>query len=157
MYYIRVGIKILVKREISISSITVSIVFMLALMAMPHHHHDGLTCITAETREADRAVHDEHACRGEAPGNAHTTTCVSEAEYLAPSSRDESRGKIFAGKDHDHQLISLFPVYYLVAGALNVDARVDSSAIAPGEHISFYTSAEATRFHGLRAPPLPLS
>jgi hypothetical protein len=143
-----------VKRGISISSIAVSIVFMLVLMAMPHHHHDGLTCITAETCEADCTMHDVHACRGEAPDDAHTTTCVSEAEYLAPSLRDESRCKISTGKDHDHQPISLFPVYYLVAGALNVDTSGDSSAVAPGEHFSFYKSAEATRFHGLRAPPV---
>jgi hypothetical protein len=145
------------RRKISISFIAVSVIFLQALMVLPHHHHEGLACIVTEVCGQDNKINDEHTHHGDVPGEAHNGTCVAEAEYIVPSSKIETGCKILSCKNDNHNHIYLFPVYFLLADLLSSDTGNSFFKTAYGEHISFYKSAEATQFNGLRAPPFILS
>jgi hypothetical protein len=146
-----------VKQKISISFIAVSVIFLLALRVLPHHHHSGQVCFVMETGEQDHTVNDEHTHHNGIPDEGHGKTCVAETEYIAPSFKDEIKCKISSCKNYDHNHIYLFPVFFLVADLLNFDTGNSFFKTAYGEHISFYKSAKAIQFNGLRAPPITLS
>jgi hypothetical protein len=146
-----------VKRKISILFIAASAIFLLLLMILPHHHHEGLACIVMEVCEQDNKVNDEHTYHNDMPGEEHTETCIAETEYIASSFKDEVIYRTSSCKDYNHNHIYLLPVYFLVADLLNFDTGNSFFKAEYGKHISFYKSAEAIQFNGLRAPPLMLS
>ena len=145
------------KQKISISFIAVSVIFLLALIILPHHHHEGLACIVMEVCEQDNKVNDEHTHHSDTPDEEHNETCIAETEYIVPLFKGESKCKISSCKNYNHNHIYLFPVYFLVADLLNFDTGNFFFKTEYGEHISFYKSAEAVQFNGLRAPPFMLS
>jgi hypothetical protein len=88
-----------VKQKISISFIAVSVIFLLALIILPHHHHEGLACIVMEVCEQDNKVNDEHTHHSDTPDEEHNETCIAETEYIAPLFKGESKCKISSCKD----------------------------------------------------------
>jgi hypothetical protein len=146
------------KRKISISFIAVSVIFMLALIILPHHHHDGMVCIVMEVcEEQDNTINDEHTHHNDLPNEEPTETCIAETEYIAPPSKDEAKSKISSCKNCNHNHIYLFPIYFFVADFLNLDAGNSFFKTEYGGHISSCKSAEAIQLNGLRAPPFALS
>jgi hypothetical protein len=142
-----------VKQKISISVIAVSVFFSLTFIILPHHHHGGQVCFVMKTGEQDHTVNDEHTHHKDIPGKSHTKTCIAETEYIAPFSKHEPRCKILSCKDYTHNHSCLFSADFLVADLLRVDTGVSLFKTAYRDHISFYKSAKATPFNGLRAPP----
>jgi hypothetical protein len=145
------------KRKISILSIAVSVLVLLVFAILPHHHHEEMACLIMEFCEQDDAVNDEHTHHNEAPEEGHNGSCISESEYIVSNFNDETKCKVSSCKDYNHNHILFFPVYFLVADLLNFDIGKSCPKTEYGEYISFYKSAEATQFHGLRAPPAILT
>lgn len=145
------------KRKISILSIAVSVLVLLVFAILPHHHHEEMACLIMEFCEQDDAVNDEHTHHNEAPEEGHNGSCISESEYIVSNFNDETKCKVSSCKGYNHNHILFFPVYFLVADLLNFDIGKSCPKTEYGEYISFYKSAEATQFHGLRAPPAILS
>jgi len=135
--------------------VTVSTMFVLLSVFVPHHHHDGKTCVVMEFSLQDHQKNDDHTGHSNVPDNRNQgENCVAESVYTAPKANEEN---LCAGScdhpDHSH----FIPLYYLLAEFLIYTSEESSSATEYGEYISFYQSAEANHFHGLRAPPFPLS
>ena len=145
------------RRIISILFIAVSVIFLLAFVILPHHHHGGAICIIMEVCEQDNKVNDEHTHHSDMPNDEHNESCIVETEYVAPFSKNEIKCKILSCKNHHHNHLYLFPVYFLVADLLNFGTGNAFFQTAYGEHISLYESAEAVWVNGLRAPPFILS
>ncbi|MDR0394051.1 MAG: hypothetical protein LBH77_02720 [Tannerella sp.] len=144
------------KQKVSISFIAVSVIFLLALMILPHHHHDGQACIVMEVCEQDRKVNDEHTHHTDIPDEGHAGTCIGETVFITPSFKTEAKYKTSFFKDDYLNPNYLFPVYFLVADLLNFEAG--NSLFKPyGEPVSFYKSVEVAQCNGLRAPPFMLS
>jgi hypothetical protein len=137
-----------VKQKISISLIAVPVIFLLTLMILPHHHHNGQACLGMEVCAPDRQVNDEHTHHTDTPDEGHGGTCIAETVFTAPSSNKTS----FLKTDYLHPNCS-FPVYFLVADVLNFETGNSFFKPAYGEHISFYKSAAVAQCNGLRAPP----
>ncbi len=127
---------------------------MLVLTIVPHHHHKGATCMIVERCEKDNAVNDEHTGHAENDMN-HDKSCVIESDFVIPQADNGMKCKVSSCDNPDH--IHFFPILYLVADFLLYPAETISPQPEYGEYVSFYTSAEASQFHGLRAPPYMLS
>ena len=128
---------------------------MLVLNIVPHHHHDDAVCMVMESCQEDHSAGDEHAghCHS-GHGAAHGGSCVIESDYIITQT-EGTRCAVSSCGHPDH--VHLFPMLYIVADVLLSPAETISSKPEYGEYLSFYTSAEASRFHGLRAPPFILS
>ncbi|MDR1666504.1 MAG: hypothetical protein LBS03_02255 [Bacteroidales bacterium] len=139
------------KRKISISAIAFVSLLVQVLVALPHHHHEGVFCMIMEHCERDSAINDEHTQHNDdSEASSHEKSCITEADYIAPEIPKETKCKISCNDlDHTH----FFPVLFFLADLLNYS--IDDFGAKPeyGEYISFYKSATTSRFHGLRAPP----
>lgn len=136
------------KQMFSISAVVLSAFLLLTLSALPHHHHRGQVHIAMESCE-----HEEES--QQLPESKHGTCCVAEHEFVLPRSGEEQKCKASPGKAHHH--IGLFPIYFIVNDFLYCFTPEIIPKAGFKIPISFYTSAETNRFHGLRAPPLILS
>ena len=141
------------KKKFSISLISLAALMMLALNIVPHHHHDGAVCVITERCEEDNTINDEHTGHSDRDMD-HGKSCVIESDFVITQT-DETRCKVSSCGHPDH--VHFFPILYIVADVLLSPAETISSKPEYGEYISFYTSAETSRFHGLRAPPFILS
>ena len=142
------------KRKISILFISVATFILLVLMTIPHHHHEnGVACIVIEVCEHDNEINDEHTHHNDVPDKGNSSNCLIEAEFTIPHPNDDIKYKISYRKDNIHNNFQLFSAYFLVAGFINCDTEYLLPKNEYGEHFSFYKSAEANQYHGLRAPP----
>lgn len=144
------------KKAVSISLIALSTLVLMAIAIVPHHHHEGTACVVMEYCEQDNVVNDEHTHHGDVPEN-NSQSCIAEADYIAPSFNSGVKCKVSNCDNHtdNHIHAFLFPVYFLVADFIPSSEQL--SSIEYGEFLSFYKSAEANQFNGLRAPPYSLS
>jgi hypothetical protein len=134
------------KKKVSISFIALAAAVMLVLNAVPHHHHhDGVACVVMEHCEKDHPADDDVQ---------HGLSCVAESDYIIPNTDLRIKCSVSSCGNCDHpDHIHFFPIPLLVADALLYLSETVNTRPEYGEYISFYTSAEASRFHGLRAPP----
>ena len=139
------------KKKFHISFIALAALMMLVLTIVPHHHHnDGAACVILELCEQDNSVNDEHTDHAESDMN-HDKSCAFEADFVVPQADNGIKCKVSSCDNSNH--IHSFPILYLFADFLLSPAENTTSKNGYGEYISFYTSAEASQFHGLRAPP----
>jgi hypothetical protein len=127
---------------------------MLVMSVVPHHHHNGAVCTIVEFCEDDNSVNDEHTGHS---GNDmdHGKSCVIESDFVITQTdnREKCEGSYCDNPDHVHFL----HILYLVSGILPNPVETTSLQPEYGEYVLFYTSAQASQFHGLRAPPFMLS
>ncbi|KAF5066375.1 hypothetical protein DSECCO2_264460 [anaerobic digester metagenome] len=144
------------KKAVSISFIALSTLVLMLVAIVPHHHHEGTACIVTEYCEQDDAINDEHTHHGNIP-KGDDQSCVAEVDYIASSFNNGIKYKVAKSESHDDNSYSfLFSVYFLVSDFI-LNPEYLSSKSDYGEFISFYKSAEANQFNGLRAPPYLLS
>ncbi|MGV8139175.1 MAG: DUF6769 family protein [Mangrovibacterium sp.] len=142
------------KKKFHISLIALAALMMLVLKIVPHHHHNGAACMIMERCEKDNSVDDEHTGHSKNDMN-HGKTCIIEADYISPQIDNGTKCKVSSCGNPGH--IHFFPILYLVSDLLLYPGETISPKSEYGEYISFYISAEASQFHGLRAPPFILS
>ncbi|MDR0574189.1 MAG: hypothetical protein LBG96_09215 [Tannerella sp.] len=142
------------KFYISLSFIALATLTMLAPTIVPHHHHNGAVCMIMECCEQDNSVNDEHTGHAENDMD-HGKSCIVESDFIIPQADNRIKYKVTSCDHPDH--IHFFPVLYLVADFLLYPAETTSPQPEYGKYVSFYTSAEKSPFHGLRAPPCMLS
>ncbi len=149
------------KKKIAISSIAIAILIVLVAGTIPHHHHDnGAICFHVtghhETnREASDNDQDEHCASDNqnTHGCDHDRTCIAETTYYAnPDGKIKTKAPIFDNDDNP-AYIQFFPLFFLVSDFLINPVYNTYTKPKQGEYLLFYTSAEVSRFHGLRAPP----
>jgi hypothetical protein len=139
------------KKKVSILFIVSAAVMLLVLSIIPHHHHNGAACMIVERCEKDNSLNDEHTNHHD--DMQHEQSCIAESDYIF-NIDSRTKYKISSCDDcgnPDH--IHFFPILYLVADFLLYPAETITPQPEYGEYVSFYTSAEASRLHGLRAPP----
>jgi hypothetical protein len=150
------------KKKIAISSIVVAILIVLVAGAIPHHHHDnGAICFHVihyaenhddydATNDGQHSTQSGHSCQ-------HDPNCVAETTfYTNPDGKIKIKTPSFDNGDNPvHN--QFFPLLYLVPDFLINPAYNTYTKPKQGEYLLFYTSAEVSRFHGLRAPPFILS
>lgn len=143
-----------VKQKISISLITLSTMILLILAVIPHHHHEGMACVVMELCKHDNTINDEHTNHCDTSSNKHTQSCVAEAEFTPPQFYNGIKSKLSLGdnQNNDNPFLYYLPVLFLVSDLI-INAEHSLSKSEYGEHLTFYKSAEVSRFHGLRAPP----
>lgn len=110
--------------------------------------------MTMEYCEEDKAINDEHTNHSNGDIN-HGASCLANADYITPKMDNEVKCKVSCDNpNHFHIYPTLF--FFTNLLAYNLD---NYNNIKPeyGEDISFYVSAETSRFHGFRAPPSILS
>jgi hypothetical protein len=128
---------------------------LLVLGIVPHHHHDGAVCMVMERCEKDNSVNDEHTNHHPDEGMKQGQSCVADGDFYAflPDSRIKCSTSFCDNCDnHAH----FFSILYLFADFLTHPEENISIKSEYGEYIAFYTSAEASQFHSLRAPPYML-
>ena len=169
------------KRAISISFVALSTFVLLIHAVVPHHHHGGYVCFIMEECEGDNHINCDHSehyglladCEhnghhglpadcdhgahhdGEPVGCEHNQSCIADAEYIDPQNSSEVKRKSYSSQNHD--FTQLFPILFLTSDFLTFDAGVLLSDFKLNEYLLFYKSAEASQFHGLRAPPSLIS
>ncbi|WP_298648903.1 DUF6769 family protein [uncultured Proteiniphilum sp.] len=145
------------KKKVAISFIVLSVLIVLVSGTIPHHHHgNGAMCFFMAHCENNNSTDDKHTSQ-----NTHTchheTTCIAEANYyINPESKVKIKAPSCDNCDNPGH-IHLFPLFYLVSDFLIYPAYNTYTKPKYGEYILFYTSAEVSQFHGLRAPPFTLS
>ncbi|MEA4916611.1 hypothetical protein [Proteiniphilum sp.] len=157
------------KKKIAISSIVVAILVVLVAGAIPHHHHDnGAICFhVTHHQNHDQDHHNNHDDHNASDGDDHTAqnghgchddpTCIAETTYYTnPEGKIKIKTPSFDNGDNPAH-IQFFPLLYLVPDFLINPAYNTYTKPKQGEYLQFYTSAEVSRFHGLRAPPFILS
>jgi hypothetical protein len=153
------------KKKIAISPIVLAILIVLVAGVIPHHHHDNgaicfhvIDCIENHggsdghdaANEGQYPVQNNHSCQ-------HDPNCVAETSYYTnPDGKIKIKAPSFDNDDNPVQ-IQFCPVFYLVSDFLINPAYNTYTKPKQGEYLLFYTSAEVSRFHGLRAPPFVLS
>ncbi|MFV0553641.1 MAG: DUF6769 family protein [Mangrovibacterium sp.] len=140
------------KRKISISFMALSVLVLLTINIMPHHHHEDVACFVVEHCEHD-CSHEGHNHHHNDSDDCSSETCVAQSEYIPSSLNKEIKCPVSDCNDcahHDHSLPSI--VYFLVADLFNFDQEQAPNEY--GEHISFYKSVEHVSALGLRAPPV---
>lgn len=106
--------------------------------------------------EDDNAADDKHTDQN-THTKRHDTTCIAEANYyINPGNKVKIKAPSCDNCDNPGH-IHLFPLLYLVSDFLIYPAHNTYTKPKQGEYILFYTSAEVSQFHGLRAPPFVLS
>jgi hypothetical protein len=142
------------KKRLSISLVSLAALMVLVMNVLPHHHHGDSVCVVMEHCEKDDSAGGGHADHSDDMTD-HGKECVFETVVATITQTDsESRCKVSACGDPYH--VHLFHVLYIVAEVLPDPAETPDFKPDHGEYVSFYTSAEASRFHGLRAPPISL-
>jgi hypothetical protein len=137
----------------SISFIALATLMLLVLDIVPHHHHEGIACMIMEFCESDDAINDEHIHHHDNGAIPHGTLCVAESDFIVPQTQHDLKCKASSCMHHNHN--SLFPVLFAAFDYLSDDISAKVSAQWEyGEHICFYTFADASSIYGLRAPPL---
>lgn len=159
------------KKKIAISPIVLAILIVLVAGAIPHHHHDkGAICFHvihyAENHDGndghDATNGDNHSEEDDHPSQSshscqHDPNCVAETTYYTnPDGKIKIKAPSFDNGDNP-VINSFFPLLYLVKDFLINPAYNTYTKPKRGEYLLFYTSAEVSRFHGLRAPPFILS
>ena len=122
-----------------------------------HNGHHGLPA------DCDHAEHHglptgcKHGAHhdGAPVGCEHNQSCIADAEYIDPQNSSEVKRKSYSSQNHD--LVQLFPILFLTSDFLTFDTGVLLSDFKLNEYLLFYKSAEASQFHGLRAPPSLIS
>jgi hypothetical protein len=126
---------------------------MLVLNALPHHHHDEAVCVVMERCEEDNTVNDEHTDHSDSDMD-HGKSCILGSDAVVIQADNGTRCRVSSCDDSDH--VHLFPILYIAQDILINPAEAGGFEPEYGEFVSFYTSAEASQFHGLRAPPISL-
>jgi hypothetical protein len=124
---------------------------MLVLTILPHHHHEGVACMIIECSKKDNSVNDKHAGHSENDMN-HGKSCIIESDFVFPRADNGTKYNVSSCDSSNH--IHFFPFLYLIADFLLYPDETISPKHEYGEYLSFYTSAESSQLHGLRAPPL---
>ncbi|SFL27713.1 hypothetical protein SAMN05216357_11717 [Porphyromonadaceae bacterium KH3CP3RA] len=147
----------MLKKKIAISSVVLAILIVLVSGTIPHHHHDnGAICFHVTHGENDNSTDNEHTGKNSHSCH-HDVTCIAKTNYyFSPENKVKIKTPSCDNCDdpgHTH----LFPLLYLVSDFLIHPAYNTYTKPKQGEYILFYTSAEVSQFHGLRAPPFVLS
>jgi hypothetical protein len=119
---------------------------LLMVNFVPHHHHDGFVCMVR-----DNFVNDEHADHHDERDMVHDYLCIAEAEFIVPRIENEIKCEVSSCDNPDH--VHIFPILFLVSDFLLFPSSISSIKFEYGDYVSFYTSAETSRFCGLRGPP----
>lgn len=153
------------KKKIAISPILLAILVVLVAGAIPHHHHDnGAVCFHVihyiENHEGNNdhdTTNDGQHSTQNAHSSQHDPNCVAETTYYT-NPDGKIKIKVPSVENGDNPLYNqFFPLLYLVSDFLTNPAYNTYTKPKQGEYLLFYTSAEVSRFHGLRAPPFILS
>ena len=140
------------RRKLSIFFVTWAALIVLIAGIIPHHHHcEGTTCIAVEHCH-DVATHGhEHGHSGHSHSHSNTT-CIARSYFLSGAEL-RTKSRIATEDDSDGGLPPL--IYPLLSIVTDLLQPIDDSAPLPvyGEYIAFYSSADASPAHGLRAPP----
>ena len=82
---------------------------------------------------------------------SHSRSCSLESAFAIRKTDDGIKCKVHSCDNPQH--FHIFPILYLGVDFLLYPEVSSSSQPEWGNNVSFYTSAEASQFHGLRAPP----
>ena len=153
------------KKKIAISPIVLAILIVLVTGAIPHHHHDnGVICFHVIHYAENHGGNDGHDATNDAHHSAQSghschddPNCIAETTYYTnPDGEIKIKAPSFENGDNP-VYNPFFPLLYLVSDFLINPAYNTYTKPKQGEYLLFYTSAEVSRFHGLRAPPFILS
>ena len=138
------------KEGANIFFLTLATLMFLVLTIVPHHHHNGGVCIIKEKCEQDSAISDK--LTGHTHNDkSHSRSCSLESAFAIRKTDDGIKCKVHSCDNPQH--FHIFPILYLGVDFLLYPEVSSSSQPEWGNNVSFYTSAEASQFHGLRAPP----
>lgn len=143
------------KRIANISVVAFASILMLALSAIPHHHHqDGMPCF-----QTDQATHDcdhQHS-RNHNPASdtgSENPNCVAHANFIAQQADSGSRLKSFSpAQADDHPFYT--SLFFSVLADFTISLPDEKTDY--GELILFVPDTERPDPIGLRAPPFPIS
>ena len=124
---------------------------LLSTHIIPHHHHEGMFCTIMERCEDDGNINDEHTHHHENHEVPDDHSCLANAKYIAVRNNNEIKCAVSSCDNFTHDHISL--VVYFFRDLFSSDTEFSKIKPEYGEYISYYKSAEASRIHGLRAPP----
>ena len=143
------------KRIANISVIAFASILMLALSAIPHHHHnDGVPCFQTEQVEHD--CDQQHADHHDPASDtsAENSNCVAHANFIAQQADSGNRFKSLSPAQADDHLFHP-GLFFSVLADFTIsfpDEKTDY-----GEIILFVPDSERPNPIGLRAPPFPFS
>lgn len=132
------------KRILSFWTMAVSVLAVIALTAVPHHHHEEVVCMVMERCGQDGSYNDEHTAHSDdsrekvCPATANLTTMLSSI------SRTDSVPDGFTS--------FFIPVLYFLADIWQDWADNSSKPVYAVYRVN-YTSAVLGEESGLRAPP----
>lgn len=135
------------RRKLSIFFMTWAALIVLIAGIIPHHHHyEGTTCMVVEHCHNAASPEHEHMHDHSSP------TCIARSYFLSGAVL-RTKSRISTEDDSEGGLPTL--IYPLLSIVTDLLQPIDDSASKPvyGEYIAFYTSADASPAHGLRAPP----
>ncbi|MDR1154322.1 MAG: hypothetical protein LBL04_06400 [Bacteroidales bacterium] len=142
------------KKKFSISFIALAAVMLLVSGFVPHHHHNAAVCMIVEHCEIDHSTNDGQTDRHADDGMKHASSCIVGYYALQTDSRIKCK---LSSCDHCDNHVHPFPILCLFTDCMAHPAKNTCAGFEYGEYVSFYISAEASQFHGLRAPPCMLS
>lgn len=146
-----------VRRIISIPFILISVVLLLIFAVVPHHHHGGMPCLTMEVCEGAKACCEGHHDHGHDGCTGHEDgSCIIEDALFVAHLDNELLYKALQSVDCGHDLISHYPLSFIVADLLNFDDSSPLPSRHPDDRQGDYISADVDAPQGLRAPPFGL-
>lgn len=135
------------KRILSIHLLAIATLFIIALSAIPHHHHKEALCIVMELCKQDNTYNDVHTDHSTDPDDHRHSPCVSNVDYISTSGITKSH------LDNENGIFLHLPVWILSGGTLTPDIHTpELETIYDGYDVS-QTSVALGESSGLRAPP----
>ncbi len=141
------------KRIVNIFVIAFASMLMLALSAIPHHHHDdGVPCF-----QTDQAAHDSdhqhsHNHNPASDAGSENSNCVAHASFIAQQADSGGRFKSFPSVHADYSFHHDLFIYVLADLTIPLpDEKSDY-----GELPLIIPDTEKYSPTGLRAPPFSL-
>lgn len=130
------------KRAANIILLSLSVLMILIMPFVPHHHHKDVECMVVERCISDNTYNDEHTAHPADNGSKDNSLCVKNIQSL----------NVKSGIHHDWSAVHLFPLLIFTYNELFVDVYRQESPLYDRYTIS-YKSPIGRGVTSLRAPP----
>lgn len=130
------------KRAANIILLSLSVLMILIMPFVPHHHHNDVECAIMERCISDNTYNDEHTAHPADNSSKDNSLCVKNIQSL----------NVKSGNNHDWSAVHLFPLLISTYNEWFVDVYGQENPLYDGYTIS-YKSPIGRGGTSLRAPP----
>lgn len=130
------------KKTANVTILSLSVLILLIMPFIPHHHHNDVECAIMERCISDNTYNDEHTAHPADNDSKDNLLCVKNIQSL----------NVKSGIHHDWSAVHLFPLIVSTYYEILADVYQQAHPLYDGYTIT-YRSPIGRGITSLRAPP----